>query len=206
MGWAGCGRRAVARAVARIRLSNTPPADGPCPFPPVPAEVSPPKLAALSQGVDAWVQIACPRLSIDWGEGFTLPTLNPYEVGAASASPVRRDEGVWHARGGAPERPHCPLQRAPGRIGPTTLAPPPPPPYRPLWRLGRCRGGGRRASLTPWTTMHPTAARGGRHTIGGSRGRRAGLLPRQWRQRRARQRRLRAQWGPQPGRAMVDAC
>lgn len=50
-----------------------------CP-PPAAAEVSPPKLAALSRGVDAWVQIACPRLSIDWGEGFAQPTLNPYEV------------------------------------------------------------------------------------------------------------------------------
>ena len=46
----------------------------------LPAEVSPPKLAALSEGIDAWVQIACPRLSIDWGEGFTQPTLNPYEA------------------------------------------------------------------------------------------------------------------------------
>ncbi|EFN55489.1 hypothetical protein CHLNCDRAFT_23248, partial [Chlorella variabilis] len=44
------------------------------------SEVSPPKLAALSEGIDAWVQIACPRLSIDWGEGFTQPTLNPYEA------------------------------------------------------------------------------------------------------------------------------
>ena len=26
------------------------------------------------------VQVACPRLSIDWGEGFTLPTLTPYEA------------------------------------------------------------------------------------------------------------------------------
>lgn len=48
------------------------------------AEVSPPKLAALSEGVDAWVQIACPRLSIDWGEGFAQPTLTPYEVSAPS--------------------------------------------------------------------------------------------------------------------------
>ena len=30
--------------------------------------------------VDAWVQIACPRLSIDWGEGFDKPTLTPYEA------------------------------------------------------------------------------------------------------------------------------
>ena len=33
--------------------------------------------------VDAWVQIACPRLSIDWGEGFAKPTLTPYEALAA---------------------------------------------------------------------------------------------------------------------------
>ncbi len=45
--------------------------------------MSPAKLAALSHGVDAWVQIACPRLSIDWGEGFSKPTLNPYEVTGA---------------------------------------------------------------------------------------------------------------------------
>ena len=44
------------------------------------SEVTPAKLAALSGGVDAWVQVACPRLSIDWGDEFTQPTLNPYEV------------------------------------------------------------------------------------------------------------------------------
>lgn len=44
------------------------------------SEVTPTKLAALGEGIDAWVQIACPRLSIDWGEGFTKPTLNPYEA------------------------------------------------------------------------------------------------------------------------------
>ena len=44
------------------------------------SEVTPVKVAALSAGVDAWVQVACPRLSIDWGEEFGKPTLNPYEV------------------------------------------------------------------------------------------------------------------------------
>mmetsp|Transcript_3125 Transcript_3125/g.2843 ORF Transcript_3125/g.2843 Transcript_3125/m.2843 type:complete len:379 (+) Transcript_3125:16-1152(+) len=29
--------------------------------------------------VDAWVEIACPRLAIDWGAEFTKPMLNPYE-------------------------------------------------------------------------------------------------------------------------------
>lgn len=43
------------------------------------SEVTPPKLALLA-GPEAWVQIACPRLSIDWGEGFALPTLTPFEA------------------------------------------------------------------------------------------------------------------------------
>lgn len=43
------------------------------------SEVSPQKLAAIGH-IEAWVQIACPRLSIDWGEGFTKPTLTPYEA------------------------------------------------------------------------------------------------------------------------------
>ena len=34
-------------------------------------------------GVDAWVQIACPRLSIDWGEGFRAPVLTPFELEVA---------------------------------------------------------------------------------------------------------------------------
>lgn len=29
--------------------------------------------------VDVWVQVACPRLSIDWGSFFQAPLLNPYE-------------------------------------------------------------------------------------------------------------------------------
>jgi len=50
------------------------------------SELSPQRLA-LVNGIDAWVQIACPRLSIDWGEAFPQPTLTPYEalVGAAHA-------------------------------------------------------------------------------------------------------------------------
>lgn len=46
------------------------------------SEVSPQKLKALSEkgGIDAWIQIACPRLSIDWGDEYNLPTLNPYEA------------------------------------------------------------------------------------------------------------------------------
>ena len=36
----------------------------------------------------SWVQIACPRLSIDWGMAFEKPLLSPYEVSEISI-PVR---------------------------------------------------------------------------------------------------------------------
>ena len=41
--------------------------------------MSPQKLELMSD-IDVWVQVACPRLSIDWGEGFSKPTLTPYEA------------------------------------------------------------------------------------------------------------------------------
>jgi len=31
----------------------------------------------------SWVQVACPRLSIDWGYAFDKPLLTPYEVNVA---------------------------------------------------------------------------------------------------------------------------
>ncbi|KAG1657037.1 hypothetical protein FOA52_009232 [Chlamydomonas sp. UWO 241] len=43
------------------------------------SEISPSRLAAI-EDVDVFVQVACPRLSIDWGEGFARPTLTPYEA------------------------------------------------------------------------------------------------------------------------------
>ncbi|KAL7515906.1 hypothetical protein ACHAWX_000982 [Stephanocyclus meneghinianus] len=36
--------------------------------------------AAAASGVCAWVQIACPRLSIDWGHYFCVPVLSPFEL------------------------------------------------------------------------------------------------------------------------------
>jgi 2-(3-amino-3-carboxypropyl)histidine synthase len=27
-----------------------------------------------------WIQVACPRLSIDWGYAFSKPLLSPYEA------------------------------------------------------------------------------------------------------------------------------
>ena len=43
------------------------------------SEIFPGKLA-LMDDIDCWVQIACPRLSIDWGYAFTKPLLTPYEA------------------------------------------------------------------------------------------------------------------------------
>ncbi|RLN91545.1 hypothetical protein BBJ28_00017772 [Nothophytophthora sp. Chile5] len=43
------------------------------------SELFPDKLARFSD-VDAWIQIACPRLSIDWGYAFPKPLLSPYEA------------------------------------------------------------------------------------------------------------------------------
>ncbi|PVU98154.1 hypothetical protein BB559_001752 [Furculomyces boomerangus] len=46
------------------------------------SEIFPQKLN-LFKDVDCWVQIACPRLSIDWGYAFNKPLLSPYEVSVA---------------------------------------------------------------------------------------------------------------------------
>ncbi|KAJ3018383.1 Diphthamide biosynthesis protein 1 [Thoreauomyces humboldtii] len=43
------------------------------------SEIFPSKLAQFRH-IDAWVQIACPRLSIDWGYAFEKPLLTPYEA------------------------------------------------------------------------------------------------------------------------------
>eukprot|EP00842_Homolaphlyctis_polyrhiza_P001520 jgi/Hompol1/2369/HPOL_005970-RA len=43
------------------------------------SEIFPAKLA-LFDDVDAWIQISCPRLSIDWGYSFPKPLLTPYEA------------------------------------------------------------------------------------------------------------------------------
>lgn len=43
------------------------------------SEIFPAKLKLFGQ-VDAFVQVACPRLSIDWGTAFEKPLLTPYEL------------------------------------------------------------------------------------------------------------------------------
>eukprot|EP00975_Prorocentrum_lima_P034497 7251419-Prorocentrum_lima.AAC.1 len=49
------------------------------------SEVFPSKLKRFGT-VDAFVQIACPRLSIDWGAYFEKPVLNPYEFEVATGA------------------------------------------------------------------------------------------------------------------------
>ncbi|KAM9468962.1 2-(3-amino-3-carboxypropyl)histidine synthase subunit 1 isoform 1-T1 [Clarias gariepinus] len=46
------------------------------------SEIFPSKLGLMAD-VDIWVQIACPRLSIDWGTAFSKPLLSPYEAAVA---------------------------------------------------------------------------------------------------------------------------
>lgn len=46
------------------------------------SEIFPTKLE-LFKDVDAFVQVACPRLSIDWGTAFSKPLLTPYELSVA---------------------------------------------------------------------------------------------------------------------------
>ncbi|KAG6737573.1 hypothetical protein POTOM_059101 [Populus tomentosa] len=44
------------------------------------SEISPARIALFEDSVDAWIQIACPRLSIDWGDAFKKPLLTPFEA------------------------------------------------------------------------------------------------------------------------------
>ena len=59
------------------------------------SEIFPGKLA-LFEDVDCWVQIACPRLSIDWGYAFPRPLLTPHEaLVALGARPGWDEKGVY---------------------------------------------------------------------------------------------------------------
>jgi 2-(3-amino-3-carboxypropyl)histidine synthase len=54
------------------------------------SEIFPGKLALMND-VECWVQVACPRLSIDWGYAFPRPLLTPYE--ALVALGIKEDWG-----------------------------------------------------------------------------------------------------------------
>ncbi|KXL48886.1 hypothetical protein M433DRAFT_62859 [Acidomyces richmondensis BFW] len=60
------------------------------------SEIFPGKLAMMSD-VECWVQVACPRLSIDWGYAFPRPLLTPYEalvaLGGREAWEDKRETG-----------------------------------------------------------------------------------------------------------------
>jgi len=54
------------------------------------SEVLPDRLAKF-ENVDAFVQVACPRLSTDWGGAFQKPLLTPYEAHVAFAGESYQD-------------------------------------------------------------------------------------------------------------------
>jgi 2-(3-amino-3-carboxypropyl)histidine synthase len=68
------GNPAIAEGVVRI-LKDV---DVPYTVVVMDEEISEARLQAYP-AVEAWVQIACPRLSLDWGYAFSKPLLTPYE-------------------------------------------------------------------------------------------------------------------------------
>ncbi|CBZ52833.1 putative diphthamide synthesis domain-containing protein [Neospora caninum Liverpool] len=58
------------------------------------SEISPQKIKPLAKQIDCFVQVACPRLSIDWGSGYAAggrPVLTPYEAHVAFGDEKYRD-------------------------------------------------------------------------------------------------------------------
>ena len=58
------------------------------------SEITPQKLARFGDQVGAFVQVACPRLSIDWGHDCHVPLLTPYEVHVALGAAPWAEKGV----------------------------------------------------------------------------------------------------------------
>lgn len=59
------------------------------------SEVMPHRLHSLSGTIGAFIQVACPRLSIDWGHFFgDTPLLTPYEAFVAFGSEPYNHEGT----------------------------------------------------------------------------------------------------------------
>ncbi|XP_037934079.1 2-(3-amino-3-carboxypropyl)histidine synthase subunit 1 [Teleopsis dalmanni] len=78
------------------------------------SEIFPQKLE-LFKDIDAFVQIACPRLSIDWGSAFSKPLLNPYELS------VVLDDIEWTPHNSSPKNNAYPMDfYATGSLGPWT--------------------------------------------------------------------------------------
>jgi len=104
------GRQGSAAVLGRVRAAAE--AAGKTTLTLLASELRPAALAAVPRDrVGAWVQVCCPRLSIDWGAGFEgaggAPLLTPYEafVAAGAAAPwapreypmdyYARDAGPW---------------------------------------------------------------------------------------------------------------
>lgn len=68
------------------------------------SEIFPHKLAKISD-VDCFVQVACPRLSIDWGYAFDRPLLSPFECEMAFGKGMGAIKN--HTRGSNPEACGC---------------------------------------------------------------------------------------------------
>ncbi|KAG0149718.1 hypothetical protein CROQUDRAFT_653274 [Cronartium quercuum f. sp. fusiforme G11] len=70
------------------------------PVPILISELSPQKLNLFKEDIGIFVQTSCPRLSIDWGESFEIPLLNPYEakvsLGQARGYVGMGDDGADH--------------------------------------------------------------------------------------------------------------
>ncbi|KAK6645462.1 hypothetical protein RUM43_001739 [Polyplax serrata] len=50
-----------------------------------------PHVLRMMPKIEAWMQIACPRLSIDWGTAFAKPLLTPYEF----YTMLKEDHPIW---------------------------------------------------------------------------------------------------------------
>lgn len=70
------------------------------------SEITPAKLKLLEDKIDAWVQIACPRLSVDWGHHLSSkrPVLNPYELFVClEETPFRKNYPMdYYSQAGGP--------------------------------------------------------------------------------------------------------
>ena len=64
------------------------------------SEISPEKLNQFGDNsVDAWIQVACPRLSIDWGDSYSIPLLSSFEafkLWSSENSAVSEDVSDFH--------------------------------------------------------------------------------------------------------------
>lgn len=74
------GNPAIVEQLLRVIREH---ADGKDAFVILLPEILPQQLAYMQHSVDAWIQVACPRLSVDWGHLLctdSKPVLNPYEA------------------------------------------------------------------------------------------------------------------------------